>query len=83
MVVTSDGRILIGKFVGHDQVQNIILSDSHERVYSEDVNVECVPTGLYVVRGDTVCLIGEFDETKLDDNVRFAIPLPPIQQQSI
>jgi U6 snRNA-associated Sm-like protein LSm8 len=93
MVVTCDGRILIGKFIGHDQVQNLILADSHERVYSvkdsnnhnnnddtNDTDVECVPTGLHVVRGDTVCLIGEFDETKLDDHVQAPFPLPIIQQ---
>lgn len=91
MVVTCDGRIIIGKFVGHDQVQNVILSDSHERVYSvisdddEDTNadVECVPTGLHVIRGDTVCLIGEFDEAKLDDHVQVPFPLPIIQQHQI
>jgi small nuclear ribonucleoprotein (snRNP)-like protein len=95
MVVTCDGRIIVGKFIGHDQVQNIILSDSHERVYSvassEEVNnptttnttteVKCVPTGLHVIRGDTVCLIGEFDETKIDNSVQVPFPLPSIQQQ--
>jgi U6 snRNA-associated Sm-like protein LSm8 len=88
MVVTSDGRVIVGKLMGHDQVQNLILADSHERVYSvkttvnDDSNsdVECVPTGLHVVRGDTVCLVGEFDETKVDDHVQVPFPLPVIQQ---
>lgn len=101
MVVTCDGRIIIGNFVGHDQVQNIILSESHERVYSvlselEDntttttnnnnntaTDVECVPTGLHVIRGDTVCLIGEFDPSKLDDHVQAPFPLPIIQQHQL
>lgn len=88
MVVTCDGRIIIGNFVGHDQVQNIILSESHERVYSlisDDANadVECVPTGLHVIRGDTVCLIGEFDESKLNDQVQVPFPLPIIQQHQL
>lgn len=81
MVVTSDGRIIVGNFVGHDQVQNLILRDSHERVFSEDANVERVPLGLYVLRGDTVCLIGDFDEDSLDDSIRVPFQLPPIQQQ--
>ena len=88
MVVTCDGRIIIGTFVGHDQVQNVILSESHERVYSlisDDINsdVECVPTGLHVIRGDTVCLIGEFDESKLNDHVQVPSQLPVIQQQQL
>lgn len=89
MVVTSDGRIIVGKLIGHDQVQNLILTDSHERVYSVKSNndadggtgdVECVPTGLQVVRGDTVCLVGDFDEAKLDDHVQVPFPLPVVQQ---
>ena len=91
MVVTSDGRIIVGKLMGHDQVQNIILADSHERVYgvkttaasienTSTSTVECVPTGLHVVRGDTVCLVGDFDESKLDDNVLVPFQLPVIQQ---
>lgn len=85
MVLTSDGRILVGKLVGHDQVQNLILSESHERVYATDADVECVPTGLYVVRGDTVCLIGDFDESKLlaDATVRVPFQLPPIHHQTL
>jgi U6 snRNA-associated Sm-like protein LSm8 len=89
MVVTSDGRIIVGKLIGHDQVQNLILTDSHERVYSVKSNhdsdggsseVERVPTGLQVVRGDTVCLVGDFDEAKLDDHIQVPFSLPVIQQ---
>lgn len=80
VVVTCDGRVIVGTLAGHDQVQNLVLSNSHERVYADDVDVERVPTGLYVVRGDTVCLIGDFDEAAFDDQVRVPIPLPAVQQ---
>jgi U6 snRNA-associated Sm-like protein LSm8 len=80
-VLTTDGRIIGGKLVGHDHVQNIILHDSYERIYSDAFDVEHVPLGLYVIRGDSVCLIGEYDETQFnDDTVRVALPLKPIEQ---
>ena len=80
-VVTADGRIIVGTMVGHDQVQNLILNDAHERVYSPDGPVEQVPLGLYVIRGDNLCVIGEFDESKFSDDQTAPGPIPPIRQQ--
>ena len=80
-VVTSDGRLIVGTLVGHDQVQNLILKDAIERVYNADADVEEVDLGLYVIRGDNVCLIGELDDAKFDKEKRAPFPLPSIQQQ--
>ena len=79
-VVTSDGRVITGKLVGNDQVQNLILDQAQERVYSEDAPVEMVELGLYVIRGDNVCMVGEFNADQWDDDM-VAPPLPPLQQQ--
>jgi len=68
--------------VGNDQVQNLILNDAKERVYSDDTPVEMVDLGLYVIRGDNVCLIAEYDADKWDDNL-MAPALPEIQQQRL
>jgi U6 snRNA-associated Sm-like protein LSm8 len=70
-IVTSDGRIIIGTLRGFDQSINIILDDSHERVFSASEGVEQVPLGLYIVRGDNVALIGEIDD-ELDKNIDFS-----------
>jgi small nuclear ribonucleoprotein (snRNP)-like protein len=78
-VVTSDGRTIIGTLVGNDQVQNLILSDAQERVYSFDAPVETVDLGLYVIRGDNVCIVADFDKEKLDDSP--AMQLPSLYQQ--
>ena len=43
-----------GKLEGFDQTINVILSESLERVYSLEEEVEEVPLGLYVVRGDNI-----------------------------
>jgi U6 snRNA-associated Sm-like protein LSm8 len=80
-VVTSDGRIIIGELVGHDQVQNLVLHDAKERVYSTDTPSppEMVELGLYVIRGDNVCMIAEYNPELWSDDP--APPLPPIRQQ--
>lgn len=64
--------------MGHDQLQNLILNEAVEHVYSLEEEVEEVPLGLYVVRGDNVAVIGEFD--KLDLTIKTE-PLPEIHQQ--
>eukprot|EP00934_Nitzschia_sp_Nitz4_P004105 Nitzschia sp. Nitz4//scaffold397_size11424//7297//7670//NITZ4_009042-RA/size11424-snap-gene-0.12-mRNA-1//-1//CDS//3329550287//4095//frame0 len=79
-VITSDGRVITGDLVGNDQVQNLILNNAQERVYSEDAPVENVDLGLYVIRGDNVCMVGEFNASQWDDSM-VAPPLPPVQQQ--
>lgn len=69
-VFTSEGRVIVGTFKGFDQTINIILDDSHERVYST-AGVEQVTLGLHIVRGDNVALIGEVDE-EVDKKIDFA-----------
>lgn len=77
-VITCDGRIIIGTLVGHDQVQNLVLNEAHERVYSVEDDMEQVSLGLYVIRGDNVALIA--DAKDWDDNLKVE-PLPEINQQ--
>ena len=61
-IITSDGRNFIGTLKGFDQTINIILDDTHERVYSSATGVEQVVLGLHIVRGDNIAVIGELDE---------------------
>ncbi|MGH0177746.1 UNVERIFIED_CONTAM: hypothetical protein FKN15_017460 [Acipenser sinensis] len=61
-IVTSDGRMIVGTLKGFDQTINLILDESHERVFSSTQGVEQVVLGLYIVRGDNVAVIGEIDE---------------------
>ncbi|KAK5985410.1 U6 snRNA-associated Sm protein LSm8 [Trichostrongylus colubriformis] len=53
-VVTGDGRNIVGMMKGFDQLVNVVLEDSHERVYSETQGVEQIPLGLYIIRGDNM-----------------------------
>lgn len=78
LLVLQDGRAIVGVLAGYDQKSNVVLSDSKERIYSIDEGVEEVELGLYLVKGDMMCvrsldynttltlmlsvLIGEIDE---------------------
>jgi U6 snRNA-associated Sm-like protein LSm8 len=53
-IVTCDGRNIVGTLKGYDQVQNLILAESHERVFSEDAGIEQQVLGLYIIRGDNM-----------------------------
>lgn len=83
-VITCDGKTIVGTLAGYDQLQNLVLKNSHERVYSIDAPVELVPLGLYLIRGDNVAVISELDQdedSKLDlDQIR-AHPIKPLNQQ--
>ena len=39
---------------GFDQTVNLIIDDSHERVFSSSQGVEQVQLGLHIIRGDNV-----------------------------
>uniref|UniRef100_A0A3P9NF21 U6 snRNA-associated Sm-like protein LSm8 n=1 Tax=Poecilia reticulata TaxID=8081 RepID=A0A3P9NF21_POERE len=59
----------LGTLKGFDQTINLILDESHERVFSSTQGVEQVVLGLYIVRGDNLiglfcfrAVIGEIDE---------------------
>jgi len=43
-----------GTLKGFDQTINLILDESHERVYSTTQGVEQVVLGLHIIRGDNV-----------------------------
>merc|ERR1712110_69116 len=77
-IVTWDGRLIVGTLKGFDQNINLILNESHERVFSTTTGVEKVPLGLYVIRGDTVAMVGEVNQevdNLLDFNSIKAAPI--------
>lgn len=53
-IITNDGRTLIGRLRGLDQVCNIIVDQCVERVFASDAGVTNVSHGLLVVRGDNL-----------------------------
>jgi small nuclear ribonucleoprotein (snRNP)-like protein len=49
-----------GVLAGFDQRSDIVLSDSKERIYSMEEGVEEVPLGLYLVKGDQMCVVSSY-----------------------
>ncbi|XP_013416910.1 U6 snRNA-associated Sm-like protein LSm8 isoform X2 [Lingula anatina] len=74
--------MIVGTLKGFDQTINLILDESHERVYSSQQGVEQVVLGLYIIRGDNVAVVGEIDD-EADKQVDYvnirAEPLNPVQ----
>ena len=80
-VITNDGRNIVGVLKGYDQTTNLVLEESHERVYSPDEGVEQVVLGLYIIRGDNIAIIGELDlelDAATDLSEVTAEPLRPL-----
>ena len=49
--------VVQGVLKGFDQTVNMILAQSHERVYSSGAGVEKVQLGLYIIRGDNMSVV--------------------------
>jgi U6 snRNA-associated Sm-like protein LSm8 len=71
LIITVDGRTLTGTLVSCDQVTNLVLADTVERIIREQGDDEPSveqPHGLYLVRGDNVVVCGLVDE-ELDKSI--------------
>lgn len=80
-IITSDGKVIVGTLKGIDNGTNVILDDSHERVFSPDQGVEKHQLGLCVIRGENVAVIGQVDrdiDLQLDLSKCKATPLKPV-----
>lgn len=80
-IITADGRNFVGTLKGFDQTINIILDESHERVFSSINGIEQVVLGLHIIRGDNIAVIGQINET-IDSRLDFSSirgePLGPV-----
>jgi len=70
-VLTTDGRTLTGTLVSCDQLTNLVLGDTIERIIRPQDDPEPsseASHGLYLIRGDNVVLCGLVDE-EIDDQI--------------
>ena len=74
LILTADGRTLTGTLLSCDQVTNLVLSQTVERIirpaHDEEASVE-VSHGLYLIRGENVAICGLVDE-ELDARIDWA-----------
>ncbi|KAI2609550.1 Sm-like ribonucleoprotein [Hypoxylon fragiforme] len=73
LIITADSRTLVGNLLSCDQMTNLVLAQAVERVIRTTDDPEPsteVPLGLYLVRGDNVCVVGLVDEP-LDESINW------------
>jgi len=58
MVSLRDGRKLIGVLRSWDQFGNLVLQDTMERLFVQNLYAD-IERGLFLVRGENVLLLGE------------------------
>jgi len=71
VIVTCDSRTLIGNLLSCDQMTNLVLSQTVERIIrppEDDEESTEVLHGLYLIRGDNVAVVGLVDE-ELDERI--------------
>lgn len=73
-MLTADGRTLTGTLLSCDQLTNLVLKDTIERVIRPQDDLEEseeVPHGLYLIRGENVAVCGLLNE-ELDASIDWA-----------
>ncbi|KAJ5391668.1 hypothetical protein N7509_007158 [Penicillium cosmopolitanum] len=71
LILTVDGRTLLGTLLSTDQMTNLVLTETVERIIrtsDDDEPSSQVEHGLYLIRGDNVVICGEVDE-KIDGEI--------------
>jgi U6 snRNA-associated Sm-like protein LSm8 len=71
LVITADGRALVGTLLSCDQLTNLVLNETVERIIRPPEDPEAsteVSHGLYLIRGDNVVICGLVDE-ELDASI--------------
>ncbi|CAI7673733.1 hypothetical protein N7533_009549 [Penicillium manginii] len=71
LILTVDGRTLLGTLLSTDQMTNLVLTETVERIIrtsDDDEPSSQVEHGLYLIRGDNVVVCGEVDE-KIDGEI--------------
>ncbi len=63
-IISIEGRIFIGELNSYDQLMNIVLKNCIERIFSIDKGVREEKMGLYMIRGDNVAIISEYNINK-------------------
>lgn len=71
LILTVDGRTLLGNLLSTDQLTNLVLTNTVERIIrtpEDDEPSSQIEHGLYLIRGDNVVMCGEIDE-KIDSDI--------------
>ncbi|PCH33585.1 Sm-like ribonucleo protein, partial [Wolfiporia cocos MD-104 SS10] len=78
VVVLRDGRKLQGVLRSYDQFANLVLEDTVERIYYQQLYAE-MWRGLFLIRGENVVLLGEIDLDREDEHDLRRVPWPELE----
>jgi len=81
-VITNDGNNFVGTLKGIDQKTNLVLEDCEERQFSLTSEVQIHALGLFLIKGDSVALLGAVDielEQAFDLKAARAARIKPIR----
>ncbi|KAL2351897.1 putative small nuclear ribonucleoprotein [Cryomyces antarcticus] len=78
LVSLRDGRKLIGVLRSWDQFANLVLQDTVERIFAQNLYAD-IQRGVFLVRGENVLLLGEIDLDK-DDYIPEPYREAPVEQ---
>eukprot|EP01036_Dinobryon_divergens_P027594 gene27594-36397_t len=67
--ILRDGRNLVGILRSFDQYLNLVLEETFERVTCDDKYCD-LPLGLFLVRGDSIVLLGEISDAEEDSRIQ-------------
>ncbi|KAL2001321.1 hypothetical protein VTN02DRAFT_1921 [Thermoascus thermophilus] len=65
LILTVDGRTLVGTLLSTDQLTNLVVANTIERIIRTPDDPEPssqIEHGLYLIRGDNVVVCGEVNE---------------------
>ena len=82
LIILRDGRHLVGTLRSFDHFMNLILEDTCERVVMKGKYAD-VELGLYIVRGDTIVLLGHVDEEKEKESSLTKVDVTEIDEEEI
>ena len=77
-IITTDGRVMVGKLRGMDQTVNLVVEECVEYVYSAHQPMTTHDLGTQILRGDTIVLVGNMDEVGDLPTSTHAMPFKPI-----
>jgi U6 snRNA-associated Sm-like protein LSm8 len=68
----------VGLLKGFDQLTNMVIENCTENVYSPIHGVKQVLLGLFIVRGNNVCLVGDYEGEYFKEKTVKANPIKTI-----
>jgi U6 snRNA-associated Sm-like protein LSm8 len=68
MALMQDGRVLLGTLISFDHFGTLVLKDAKERQVGKTHYCDIEQPGIYVIRGENLCGLGEVDPA-VDSNL--------------